>query len=186
MLDNREFQDFISWGPEGDFFIVEVPQIRRKRIHFVCQLNKYDFHKIKTVDEDSCDQKSWVFRHPDFPPPPPPGPSVSSSHQLETQNKKIILLESQLTALGAAHQNVLTSMRTLERSNHEVIPEMISFQRNLAQQDGLLRALLRYLWRDSIGTGAGKMSQLPGNNSSDNWGAQSKLRRTLFSQVISS
>jgi hypothetical protein len=29
MLDDREpeFQDFISWGPEGDFFIVKVPQI---------------------------------------------------------------------------------------------------------------------------------------------------------------
>ncbi|KAJ7818410.1 HSF-type DNA-binding-domain-containing protein [Mycena olivaceomarginata] len=134
---------------------------------FVRQLNKYDFHKIKTVDENSWDGRSWAFQHPDFrmdgrdalenikrksqrksstsaASASLAGPSCSQ--QLEIQNNRIVLQESQLTTLGAAHQNVFTSLRTLERSQHEVMPEMNSFQRNLAQQDGLLRALLQYLW----------------------------------------
>jgi hypothetical protein len=84
----------------------------------------------------------------------------SCSQQLEIQNNRIVLQESQLTTLGAAHQNVFTSLRTLERSQYEVMPKMNSFQRNLVQQDGLLRALLQYLWRDSIGTGLALVSLL--------------------------
>ncbi|KAF8144231.1 hypothetical protein K438DRAFT_1736047 [Mycena galopus ATCC 62051] len=200
ILDNWEFQELIDWGPEGDFFIVKdvngfsnsvLPRIYKHSnfASFVRQLNKYDFHKIKTVDEDSWEEKTWAFRHPDFRRDgrdtlenikrksqrkssaptaldPLAAAAASSSQQVEIQNNKIIQLESQLTALGAAHRNVLTGLRTLEHSNHEVILEMIGLQRNLAQQDGLLRALLQYLWRDNTGISSGKTNQLPANESS--------------------
>ncbi|KAJ7278749.1 hypothetical protein C8J57DRAFT_1502605 [Mycena rebaudengoi] len=212
ILDDREFQELIGWGPEGDFFIVKdvngfgnsvLPRIYKHSnfASFVRQLNKYDFHKIKTIDEDSLEEKTWAFRHPDFrrdgrdalenikrksqhkssaATALDPLAAASSSQQAEIQKNKIVQLESQLTGLGAEHRNVLTSLRTLERSNHELILEMIGFQRNLAQQDGLLRALLQYLWRDNIGTPLsppslwsnsgpriqGEMNRLPANESS--------------------
>jgi osomolarity two-component system response regulator SKN7 len=126
--------------------------------------------------------QTWAFRHSDFrrndrnalenikrksqrissaATAVEPPAVASSSQQVEIQNSKIVQLESQLTALGAAHRNVLTSLRTLERSNHEVILEMIGFQRNLAQQDGLLRALLQYLWRDNVGISSGEHHFFP-------------------------
>ncbi|KAJ7896336.1 hypothetical protein B0H14DRAFT_2333351 [Mycena olivaceomarginata] len=190
ILDDPESQELIGWGPEGDFFIVKdvngfsnsvLPRIYKHSnfASFVRQLNKYDFHKVKTVDEDSWDEKMWAFRHSDFrrndrnalenikrksqrkssaATALDPLAVASSSQMVEIQNNKIVQLESQLTTLGAAHRNVLTSLRTLERSNHEVILEIVGFQRNLAQQDGLLRALLQYLWR--------KTNQLPVNDTS--------------------
>ncbi|KAJ6566931.1 hypothetical protein B0H19DRAFT_1138898 [Mycena capillaripes] len=208
ILDDWEFQELISWGPEGDFFVVKdvngfsnsvLPRIYKHSnfASFVRQLNKYDFHKIKTVDaEDSWDEKVYhaqtsAFRHPDFRRDGrnalenikrksqrkssaatvlDPLPAVNGSQEVEIQNNKIIQLESQLTALDAAHRNVLTGLRTLEHSNHEVILEMIGFQRNLAQQDGLLRALLQYLWRDNIGISSGKTNQLPNDTSSSDVG----------------
>ncbi|KAJ7744923.1 hypothetical protein B0H16DRAFT_1559474 [Mycena metata] len=193
VVDDRESQDVVSWGPEGDLFIVKdvnrfsnsvLPRIYKHSnfASFVRQLNKYGFHKIKTIDEDS---GTCAFRHADFHRDGRDAlenikrksqrtisvstasnpPAASSPQQLETQNK-IVSLELQLTTLGAIHLSVLTSLRTLERSNHEVILKIIGFQRNLAQQDGVLCALLKHLRRDRIGTGASKMNQLPVNESS--------------------
>jgi hypothetical protein len=81
------------------------------------------------------------------------GSLANSAHQLEIQNSRIESLEARLTSLGAAHQDGLSSLRTLERSQSEVISQMVIFQHSTTRQDGLLRGLVQYLWRDS---GAGE------------------------------
>ncbi|KAJ7924754.1 hypothetical protein B0H13DRAFT_1601453 [Mycena leptocephala] len=173
ILDDREFQELIRWGPGGDFFIVKdvtgfsnivLPMIYKHSnfASFVRQLNKYDFHKIKAIDEDSLDDKTWAFRHPDF--------RRDGRNALENIKRKsrckcsaataldpLAASSSQLVEIQNNKINVLTDLRTLDRSNHEIIREMIGFQRQLTQQDGLFRALLQYLWRDNIGTSSGDL-----------------------------
>ncbi|KAF8191532.1 HSF-type DNA-binding-domain-containing protein [Mycena galopus ATCC 62051] len=219
MLEDQSFQNVVSWGPQGDCFVVKDMNEFTKSIlprmfkhsnfaSFVRQLNKYDFHKVKNTDDTQFGEHSWTFRHPDFhadrrdalenikrkvpaqrkstsgaaqpltpamayPPAsgyPQSGPSGSfsgSSYQVDPQSSKfdamqgqIASLQAQLTSLGAAHEDVLSHVRNLERSYQEVLVEMVGFQRGMAQQDGLMQNLIQYFLRENNGNGAGKMKQL--------------------------
>ncbi|KAG2080482.1 winged helix DNA-binding domain-containing protein [Suillus cothurnatus] len=71
------FSHVVSWGPQGDCFVVKDMNEFTKSIlprmfkhsnfaSFVRQLNKYDFHKVKTSDDAQFGEHSWTFRHPDF------------------------------------------------------------------------------------------------------------------------
>ena len=62
MLEEPEIVDIVSWGPEGDCFVVKdmndftksiLPRIFKHSnfASFVRQLNKYDFHKVKNSDD---------------------------------------------------------------------------------------------------------------------------------------
>ncbi|KAF8889907.1 HSF-type DNA-binding-domain-containing protein, partial [Infundibulicybe gibba] len=77
MLEDPSFQSVVSWGPQGDCFVVKDMNEFTKSIlprmfkhsnfaSFVRQLNKYDFHKVKNTDDNQFGEHSWTFRHPDF------------------------------------------------------------------------------------------------------------------------
>lgn len=77
MLEDPTFQSVVSWGPQGDCFVVKDMNEFTKSIlprmfkhsnfaSFVRQLNKYDFHKVKNTDDNQFGEHSWTFRHPDF------------------------------------------------------------------------------------------------------------------------
>ncbi|RXW23797.1 hypothetical protein EST38_g2042 [Candolleomyces aberdarensis] len=77
MLEDPNFQSVVSWGPQGDCFVVKDMNEFTKSIlprmfkhsnfaSFVRQLNKYDFHKVKNTDDNQFGEHSWTFRHPDF------------------------------------------------------------------------------------------------------------------------
>jgi osomolarity two-component system response regulator SKN7 len=77
MLEDPSFQSVVSWGPQGDCFVVKDMNEFTKSIlprmfkhsnfaSFVRQLNKYDFHKVKHTDDNQFGEHSWTFRHPDF------------------------------------------------------------------------------------------------------------------------
>ncbi|KAG6830555.1 hypothetical protein H0H87_007663 [Tephrocybe sp. NHM501043] len=78
MLEDKSFQQVVSWGPLGDCFVVKDMNEFTKSIlprlfkhsnfaSFVRQLNKYDFHKVKNTDDVmQFGEQSWTFRHPDF------------------------------------------------------------------------------------------------------------------------
>ncbi|KAJ6546882.1 HSF-type DNA-binding-domain-containing protein [Mycena capillaripes] len=227
MLEDQTFQNVVSWGPQGDCFVVKDMNEFTKSIlprmfkhsnfaSFVRQLNKYDFHKVKNTDDNQFGEHSWTFRHPDFhadrrdalenikrkvpaqrkstggaaaplpiapstsyPPAAYPQSSASGSfssnpYQLDSQSSKmdsmqaqIASLQAQLTSLGAAHEDVLSHVRNLERSYQEVLVEMVGFQRGMAQQDGLMQNLIQYFLRENNGNGAGKMKQLQNNDGMD-------------------
>ncbi|KAF7294641.1 Response regulatory domain-containing protein [Mycena indigotica] len=218
MLEDQAFSSVVSWGPQGDCFVVKDMNEFTKSIlprmfkhsnfaSFVRQLNKYDFHKVKNTDDNQFGEHSWTFRHPDFradrrdalenikrkvpaqrkstssaassipmpstssyqPTPgyPQPGPSSSFGANPYEQNAKVdavqsqvASLQAQLSSLSAAHEEVLSHVRNLERSYQEVLVEMVGFQRGMAQQDGLMQNLIQYFLRENNGNGAGKMKQL--------------------------
>ncbi|KAF7359173.1 Response regulatory domain-containing protein [Mycena sanguinolenta] len=225
MLEDQSFQNVVSWGPQGDCFVVKDMNEFTKSIlprmfkhsnfaSFVRQLNKYDFHKVKNTDDTQFGEHSWTFRHPDFhadrrdalenikrkvpaqrkstgaagavPLTPAlsypaansypqagasgsfsSNPYDSQASKIDAMQSQIASLQAQLTSLGAAHEDVLSHVRNLERSYQEVLVEMVGFQRGMAQQDGLMQNLIQYFLRENNGNGAGKMKQL---QSSDGMG----------------
>ncbi|KAH6887317.1 HSF-type DNA-binding-domain-containing protein [Coprinopsis sp. MPI-PUGE-AT-0042] len=77
ILDDPAVQAVVSWGPKGDYFVVkdvyEFTKTILPRLYnhsnfasFVRQLNKYDFHKVRTMGGNTFDEHSWAFCHPDF------------------------------------------------------------------------------------------------------------------------
>ena len=76
MLEDTSFSHVVSWGPQGDCFVVKDMNEFTKTIlprmfkhsnfaSFVRQLNKYDFHKVRHF------RLSLLALLSSFPPSPP-------------------------------------------------------------------------------------------------------------------
>ncbi|EJD02158.1 uncharacterized protein FOMMEDRAFT_109355 [Fomitiporia mediterranea MF3/22] len=133
---------------------------------FVRQLNKYDFHKVKNSDDNQFGEHSWTFKHPDFQidrrdalenikrkvPAQRKStanvrgqgnsPAVSPSDGVD--NAVIQSLQAQVERLTQAHDEMASHIRHLENNYQSVLGEMVNFQRNMAQQDGLMQNLIQY------------------------------------------
>lgn len=105
MLEDKNFQDIVSWGPGGDCFVVKDMNDFTKSIlprmfkhsnfaSFVRQLNKYDFHKVKNPDDSQFGEQSWTFRHPDF--------HADRRDSLENIKRKVPAVKKQVQAHAAA------------------------------------------------------------------------------------
>ncbi|CAI2174048.1 10978_t:CDS:2 [Funneliformis geosporum] len=79
MLEDKSHSHIVSWGVTGDTFVVHdqtefsksiLPQHfkHNNMASFVRQLNKYDFHKIKSNEDDGrpYSDQAWEFQHPKF------------------------------------------------------------------------------------------------------------------------
>ncbi|KAG1765848.1 HSF-type DNA-binding-domain-containing protein [Suillus placidus] len=173
MLEDHTFSHVVSWGPQGDCFVVKDMNEFTKSIlprmfkhsnfaSFVRQLNKYDFHKVKTSDDAQFGEHSWTFRHPDFHadrrdalenikrkvPAARQADSLLASHSsLQAQNDNLFATnESLRNQIGRAEERI----RLLERQYGDVLVEMVNFQKGMAQQDGLMQGLIQYF----LGEGA--------------------------------
>ncbi|KIO04237.1 hypothetical protein M404DRAFT_42467, partial [Pisolithus tinctorius Marx 270] len=204
MLEDQSFSHVVSWGPNGDCFVVKDMNEFTKSIlprmfkhsnfaSFVRQLNKYDFHKVKNTDDTQFGEHSWTFRHPDFHADRrealenikrkvpaarksapsgsgigpstlgrsgsagSPGPLGGELESLQTQTSTLAShtrLQQQVAALQSQNDTLRTQLcrsedrvRGLERCYKDVLGEMVHFQRNLAQQDGLMQSLVQYFLR---------------------------------------
>ncbi|ETW86370.1 hypothetical protein HETIRDRAFT_380701 [Heterobasidion irregulare TC 32-1] len=136
---------------------------------FVRQLNKYDFHKVKNTDDNQFGEHSWTFRHPDFHADRRDalenikrkvpaarksllgarsaaaggggGPGAGSPSPASTT---LDALQGQVAALLQTQDDMAAHIRNLENNYQNVLAEMVNFQRNMAQQDGLMQNLIGY------------------------------------------
>ncbi|KAI0064513.1 hypothetical protein BV25DRAFT_1914227 [Artomyces pyxidatus] len=172
MLEDASFQHVVSWGPHGDCFVVKDMNEFTKSIlprmfkhsnfaSFVRQLNKYDFHKVKNTDDSQFGEHSWTFRHPDFhadrrdalenikrkvPAARKSLPSrgANASSPSPSTAGTIEVLQAQVDRLIQTQDDMTAHIRHLENNYQNVLTEMVNFQRNMAQQDGLMQNLISY------------------------------------------
>ncbi|KAJ3490929.1 hypothetical protein NLI96_g1094 [Meripilus lineatus] len=174
MLEDTSYSDVVSWGPHGDCFVVKDMNEFTKTIlprtfkhsnfaSFVRQLNKYDFHKVKNTDDNPFGEHSWTFRHPDF--------HADRKDSLENIKRKVPAvrkssrrgdsppyhsatveaLQIEVNRMERAQEDMAAHIRNLENNYQNVLNEMVNFQRNMAQQDGLMQNLIQYFLQPENG-----------------------------------
>ncbi|KAH9952032.1 HSF-type DNA-binding-domain-containing protein [Amylocystis lapponica] len=171
MLEDTSFANVVSWGPHGDCFVVKDMNEFTKSIlprmfkhsnfaSFVRQLNKYDFHKVKNTDDNQFGEHSWTFRHPDFHADrrdalenikrkvpaarKSGGARGGQSPSPSTGVATVEALQAQIDRMSRDQDEMLAHIRNLESNYQNVLGEMVNFQRNMAQQDGLMQNLIQY------------------------------------------
>ncbi|KAI8982936.1 HSF-type DNA-binding-domain-containing protein [Trametes punicea] len=169
MLEDTSFSDVVSWGPNGDCFVVKDMNEFTKSIlprmfkhsnfaSFVRQLNKYDFHKVKNTDDNQFGEHSWTFRHPDFHadrrdalenikrkvPAARKSTGRGANSPSPASSATVEALQAQIDRMARDQEEMAAHIRSLETNYQNVLSEMVNFQRNMAQQDGLMQNLIQY------------------------------------------
>ncbi|KWU41740.1 hypothetical protein RHOSPDRAFT_7347, partial [Rhodotorula sp. JG-1b] len=173
ILDEGNLNAIISWGIDGTSFVVHdmnqfTTSILPKHFKhsnfasFVRQLNKYDFHKVKSTDDapSPYGENVWQFRHPEFRANH--GDNLDLIKRKPPSSKKAAAAKAQAEAAAAAATSgypVLGQLDNLARTQaamqqhmsnlsadyQAVIGEMINFQRNMVAQDQLMQNMIQYL-----------------------------------------
>ncbi|KAJ3279321.1 kinase-regulated stress-responsive transcription factor skn7, partial [Borealophlyctis nickersoniae] len=201
MLEDQTHADVVSWGIHGDTFVVkERTEFERSVLpkhfkhnnfaSFVRQLNKYDFHKIRSTDDGKpYGEQAWEFQHPMFQfnkrellesikrKAPSKKASATAngtvavsggaaSSDVTTELRKDTNdLQSQVDSLMKLQSDMATYLQSLSRNYHMVVEEVLNFRRNMAAQDQAMRNLVDYL----VGKESGALpehllpNQQPGN-----------------------
>ncbi|KAH9832842.1 HSF-type DNA-binding-domain-containing protein [Rhodofomes roseus] len=167
MLEDTSWSHVVSWGPHGDCFVVKDMNEFTKSIlprmfkhsnfaSFVRQLNKYDFHKVKNSDDNQFGEHSWTFRHPDFHVDrrdalenikrkvPAARKSAAHTNSPTPPSASVEALQARLDQMARDQEELVAHVRNLESNYQSVLTEMVNFQRNMAQQDGLMQNLIQY------------------------------------------
>lgn len=137
---------------------------------FVRQLNKYDFHKVKNPEEQATQpaDQIWEFKHPEFirgredllenvrrkmptgkkkggderdSSPTMYNPAEAAERGAEEYQQ----LKDQIATLTTSQEQMSSHISNLTKQYQGVIGEMLTFQRNMVQQDQLMQNLIQYL-----------------------------------------
>ncbi|CAZ82428.1 unnamed protein product [Tuber melanosporum] len=163
MLEDPTHRQTVRWSDAGDsFIVVDTNEFTRNILpnhfkhsnfaSFVRQLNKYDFHKIRSNEEsggNSYGHQTWEFKHPDFQlnnidnldnikrKAPAPRKQVQQSEDGGVQ--QIEELNSQVQDLSKVNQEMTNQVQRLASDNHAVIQELNTMQHVLQQHEERVR-----------------------------------------------
>ncbi|KAK9467770.1 HSF-type DNA-binding-domain-containing protein [Lipomyces arxii] len=169
MLEDPSYKDVVRWSDAGDSFVVLDTNEFTKSIlprhfkhsnfaSFVRQLNKYDFHKVRSTDEDGAcpyGESAWEFKHPDFQlhnktqldniKRKAPAPRRQQPAEESQSSEQVSRLESEIEYLKNS-QTLLTKHIENLTSNYEItLTSMITMQRSNEARDELMRSMLVHL-----------------------------------------
>ncbi|KAJ3559806.1 hypothetical protein NM688_g111 [Phlebia brevispora] len=168
LLEDQSLSHILCWGPEGDFFIIKDVNTFTTNIlprtfkhsnfaSFVRQLNKYDFHKIKSSDDNPFGENSWLFRHRDFRAggldalenikrkvPGSRRDSQPMSPVLPANREALVDLQARIQRMAQQQGEMTMQIQNMETEYVSVLDEMINLQRSLQQQDGTMRELVQF------------------------------------------
>ncbi|RCI01539.1 kinase-regulated stress-responsive transcription factor skn7, partial [Rhizopus stolonifer] len=177
MLENQAFQDVFCWSPSGNSFLVKDTNEFSKTIlpkhfkhcnfaSFVRQLNKYDFHKIRShADENHklYGDQIWEFEHSHFkrdrrdlleeikrktpgkkkpseePLSCPPSPPLDNTQHLLEFTRQ---LQSQVDQLKQTQIELETTLTQLNTKEKLILTELSEFQKCLRTKDELIQECL--------------------------------------------
>ncbi|CAG8517041.1 2459_t:CDS:2 [Paraglomus occultum] len=163
MLEDKSHCHVVSWGLSGETFVVHNPTEFARTIlprhfkhsnfaSFVRQLNKYDFHKIKTNEEGRSYGEQAL---PPLLPPPvntfelfwylrPNGESLGiSTSKISVQQKRLARRDK-----VTMQNETIDDIENLRNNYFNVVNEMERLKRILAAQDEIVIGLLHYLRSD--------------------------------------
>ncbi|KAK9433821.1 HSF-type DNA-binding-domain-containing protein [Lipomyces doorenjongii] len=168
MLEDPSYRDIVRWSDAGDSFVVIETNEFTKSIlprhfkhsnfaSFVRQLNKYDFHKVRSTDEGgSCPygETAWVFKHPDFQlhnktqldniKRKAPAPRRAQQAE-EGSSEQVSKLESEIEYLKSTQALLTKHIETLTMNYENTLNSMITMQRSNEARDELIRSMLTHL-----------------------------------------
>lgn len=109
--------------------------------------------------------QSWTFRHPDFHVDrrdalenikrkvPAARKSAAHTSSPSPPSASVDALQARLEQMSRDQEELVAHVRNLESNYQSVLNEMVNFQRNMAQQDGLMQNLIQYFLQLENGGG---------------------------------
>ncbi|KAK9479527.1 HSF-type DNA-binding-domain-containing protein [Lipomyces japonicus] len=168
MLEDPSYRDIVRWSDAGDSFVVVETNEFTKSIlprhfkhgnfaSFVRQLNKYDFHKVRSTDEGGIcpyGENAWEFKHPDFQlhnktsldniKRKAPVPRRLQHHD-DNSSEQIGKLENEIEYLKSTQALLTKHIDTLTANYENTLNTMITMQRSNETRDELGRSMLSHM-----------------------------------------